>query len=241
MIQAIQNCHLCALANTRTNTVPGQGNSNAVVLFVGEGPGHDEDLQGLPFVGRSGKYLTQVMESVGIQRQDVYITNVVKCRPPNNRDPLQQELKACSDYLDAQIQLINPRIIVTLGRFSMRRWFPNGSITRIHGQIRNIGHGRIALAMFHPAAALRNPKWQGEFVKDMGKLPLLIERAQKADALAERGEGIPAGAPHPGDMDYIEPEPTSSLDRTAADSGKSMPPEDEPDDESDDAEQLSLL
>jgi DNA polymerase len=175
-------------------------------MFVGEGPGYEEDQQGLPFVGRSGQYLTQVMNESGIRRKDVYITNVVKCRPPGNRDPLPLELEACSGYLDRQVALINPRIIVTLGRFSMRRWFPTGSITKIHGQIRNIGHGRIALAMFHPAAALRNPKWQDAFSNDMRKLPPLIERALEADRRAAAGEALPAGAPHPGDPDYVAPQ-----------------------------------
>jgi uracil-DNA glycosylase family 4 len=198
----IRVCRLCALASGRTHAVPGDGAADAVVMFVGEGPGFDEDKQGLPFVGRSGQYLTQVMNDAGIRRNDVYITNVVKCRPPNNRDPMPQELEACSGYLDRQVALINPRIIVTLGRFSMRRWFPTGSITKIHGQIRNIGQGRIALAMFHPAAALRNPKWQDAFTNDMRKLPPLIERALEANRRAGAGEALPAGAPHPGDPDY---------------------------------------
>jgi DNA polymerase len=192
------------LANGRTHAVPGEGDYNAVVMFVGEGPGFAEDVQGRPFVGRSGKFLTAMLRKVEIRREDVYITNVVKCRPPNNRDPLPQELEACSSYLERQIEIINPRIIVTLGRFSMRRWFPDGSITKAHGQVRNIGRGRVVLAMFHPAAALRNPQWEVEFEKDLQKLPGLIERAVKANEAAARGEALPAGAPHPGDPDYME-------------------------------------
>ena len=118
-----------------------------------------------------------IRDSLGIARSDVYITNVVKCRPPKNRDPLPAELEACADYLEQQVAIINPRIIVTLGRFSMKRWFPEGSITRVHGQVRNIGRGRIAVAMFHPAAALRNPQWQTEFEQDMAKLPPLSPEA----------------------------------------------------------------
>ncbi len=196
-------CQRCPLAQTRTRAVPGEGNLNAVVMFVGEGPGFDEDRQGRPFVGRSGQFLTATLAQFGIERRAVYITNVVKCRPPQNRDPLPTELEACSGYLTRQIELINPRIIVTLGRFSMRRWFPEGAITQIHGRVRNIGRGRIALAMFHPAAALRNPTWQSAFVQDMAKLPALIERAERANAAAARGEALPAGAPHPGDADYV--------------------------------------
>ncbi len=196
-------CTLCNLAKTRTHAVPGEGDHGAVVMFVGEGPGADEDRQGRPFVGRSGQYLTSVLDEVGIARADVFITNVVKCRPPKNRDPLPAELTACSGYLERQIEWINPRIIVTLGRFSMQRWFPGGSITRIHGQVRNIGRGRVALAMFHPAAALRNPTWQTDFARDMAKLPALIERAKRANEAAARGEALPAGVPHPGDPDFV--------------------------------------
>jgi len=201
----INHCERCPLYETRTNAVPGEGDTNAVVMFVGEGPGFDEDRQGRPFVGRSGKFLTEVLSNVGIRREDVFITNVVKCRPPDNRDPQQKELDACSDYLAQQVELVNPRIIVTLGRFSMKRWFPKGAITKIHGQIRNIGQGRVAVAMFHPAAALRNPKWRAEFENDFRKIPPLMKRAIEADKKAARGEGLPAGVPHPGDAEYDTP------------------------------------
>ena len=196
-------CQRCPLAQTRTCAVPGEGNLNTVVMFVGEGPGFDEDRQGRPFVGRSGQYLTDTLARLGIARSDVYITNVVKCRPPQNRDPLPAELDACGDYLTRQVEIVNPRIIVTLGRFSMRRWFPEGAITQLHGRVRNIGHGRVALAMFHPAAALRNPQWRTAFEQDLAILPGLIERAQRANAAAARGEALPAGALHPGDDGYV--------------------------------------
>ena len=189
----VNGCQLCVLAQGRTKAVPGEGNTNAVVMFVGEGPGQDEDRQGRPFVGRSGKFLTEMLTQVGIDRKDVYITNVVKCRPPNNRDPETAELAACEDYLTRQVEIVNPRIIVTLGRFSMRRWFATGSITKIHGKITNIGRGRVAIAMFHPAAALRNPAWRTAFEQDMAVLPGLIERAEKANAAAELGDSIAGG------------------------------------------------
>lgn len=195
----VARCQRCPLALGRTQAVPGEGNLSAVVMLVGEGPGADEDRQGRPFVGRSGQFLNETLARLGIARADVYITNVVKCRPPNNRDPLPDELAACNDYLARQIEIVNPRIIVTLGRFSMRRWFPEGGITQLHGRVRNIGRGRIAMAMFHPAAALRNPQWRIAFEQDMAQLPALIERARRANAAAERGEALPAGAPHPGD------------------------------------------
>lgn len=201
----VHGCPKCPLALTRTNAVPGHGNYSSLVIFVGEGPGFEEDKQGKPFVGRSGRFLTENLERIGLQREDVFITNVVKCRPPENRDPTTEEIAACSDYLTRQILLINPRIIVTLGRHSMCRWLPGASITRIHGQIKNIGRGRVLLPMFHPAAALRSDTWRVEFEKDFLVLPRLIERARRANEAAERGEGLPAGVPHPGDPDYVDP------------------------------------
>jgi uracil-DNA glycosylase family 4 len=231
-------CRACPLANGRTHAVPGEGDYNAVVMFVGEGPGFEEDRQSRPFVGASGRFLTEILQANGIRRQDVYITNVVKCRPPENRDPLPDELEACSAYLDRQVELINPRIIVTLGRFSMRRWFGDVGITRVHGQIRNIGHGRVALAMFHPAAALRNPQWRADFERDMQKLPPLIQRAQAADAAAARGEALPAGAPHPGDPDYAPHE--GSDDATGANVHNHRHGDTAPDDDAD-FSQPSLL
>jgi DNA polymerase len=215
--EEVRGCPLCPLATTRTHAVPGEGPYDAVVMFVGEGPGADEDAQGRPFVGRSGQFLTRMLENTGIRRDEVYITNIVKCRPPQNRDPQPNEIFACAGYLDRQIALINPRIIVTLGRHSMQRWFPGESITKVHGQVRNIGHGRVALAMFHPAAALRNPKWRDDFEKDMQRLPGLIERAKKANAAALRGEALPAGAPHSGDGEREmgeQPESPSRKQRT---------------------------
>ena len=200
--EEIRSCQQCPLAETRTFAVPGEGDLNAVVMFVGEGPGHDEDKNGRPFIGRSGRFLIETLQNAGLRREDVYITNVVKCRPPQNRDPAPSELKACAGYLTRQVEIINPRIIVTLGRFSMRRWFAQGTITRIHGRVKNIGRGRVAVAMYHPAAALRNPQWRAAFEQDFAQLPALIARAKRANEAAQRGAARPAGVPHPGDMDY---------------------------------------
>ncbi|MEZ4582711.1 MAG: uracil-DNA glycosylase [Caldilineaceae bacterium] len=196
-------CQRCPLAMTRTHAVPGEGNADAVVMFVGEGPGFEEDRQGRPFVGRSGQYLTETLSKVGIRRKDVYITNVVKCRPPDNRDPQPAELAACDDYLARQVEIINPRIVVTLGRFSMRRWFKEGGITKIHGKITNIGRGRVAIAMFHPAAALRNPQWRVEFEAHAVVAGVLIARAERQ---CRRRTGRSCRrVPHPGDADYVPP------------------------------------
>jgi uracil-DNA glycosylase len=200
--EQVKACPACPLCESRTHAVPGDGSYRALVMFIGEGPGFEEDRKGLPFVGKSGKFLTEMLNSVGIERSDVYITNIVKCRPPKNRDPRPDEIATCSGYLERQIAMINPRIIVTLGRHSMNRWFPDASITKVHGQIRNIGRGRVALPLFHPAAALRNPAWRADFVQDIQKLPALIERAARANEAALRDEALPAGVPHPGDPDY---------------------------------------
>jgi len=174
----VHGCQRCALSGGRIQAVPGSGDPNARVMFVGEGPGAAEDKLGLPFVGRSGKFLDQMLEKIGLLRQDVYITNVVKCRPPANRDPFPAELDACADYLTRQIHLIDPHIIVTLGRFSMARWFPQAKITQIHGQVQEIKPGRLVMAMFHPAAALRNPAWRTAFEQDIQRLPGLIRQAK---------------------------------------------------------------
>ena len=170
----IRSCTLCRLCEGRTHAVPGEGNPNPLVLFVGEGPGAEEDRLGRPFVGRSGRFLDGMIESIGLRRQDVFITNVVKCRPPKNRDPRPDEVAACRGYLDRQIELLAPRVLVTLGRFSMQRWFPGERITQIHGQAKAIGPQRVVLALFHPAAALRNPQWRDAFAADMQKLPGLL-------------------------------------------------------------------
>ncbi len=201
----VRECRQCDLCQQRQNAVPGEGNPESVIMFVGEGPGADEDEQGRPFVGRSGQLFTQILEEKGLQREDVYITNVVKCRPPNNRDPLPGEIAACRHYLDRQIEIINPRIIVTLGRISMQRWFPGARITQIQGKAKNIGLGRCAIPLLHPAAVLRDPRRRAEFERIVARLPGLIRRAQKANEEAAKGERLPAGVPHPEDTEAESP------------------------------------
>ncbi len=169
-------CVLCTLAQTRKLSVPGEGPAPAPVMLIGEGPGRNEDEQGRPFVGASGKFLDELLAAGGLQRAQVYITNVVKCRPPENRDPQPAEVAACAGYLERQIELVDPRVIVTLGRVSMARWFPVERISAIHGQAREFG-GRLVVPMFHPAAALHQPKIRPQLLEDFGKLPELIARA----------------------------------------------------------------
>ncbi len=173
---AIHGCTLCALSKGRTQAVPGEGPVNADIMFIGEGPGFHEDRQGRPFVGAAGQFLEELLASINLTRQQVYIANVVKCRPPGNRDPLPDELSACAPYLDRQIELIRPKVIVTLGRFSMARFFPGASISKIHGQPKRVGNV-LVVPMFHPAAALHQPKWRPVVEADFKKLPGFIAEA----------------------------------------------------------------
>jgi DNA polymerase len=174
----IRQCKKCELAHSRKNSVPGTGPVNAEIMLIGEGPGFHENEQGLPFVGASGKFLTQLLNDGGVPRDTVFITNVVKCRPPGNRDPQEQELKACSTFLDKQIEVINPLIIITLGRFSMARYFENARISKIHGQAvwRN---GRLIVPMYHPAAALHQPKLRSVILHDFAQLKDLISKEKE--------------------------------------------------------------
>ena len=151
----VRICTDCPLSEHRTNAVPGEGPANASIMLIGEGPGFHEDKQGRPFVGASGRFLDQLIVSAGLKREELFIANVVKCRPPNNRDPQPEEIAACRKYLDRQIGLINPKVVVTLGRYSMARFFPNQTIGKIRGKARNID-GRLIYPMYHPAAALHN-------------------------------------------------------------------------------------
>lgn len=170
-------CTLCQLAQGRTHAVPGEGPVPATLMFIGEGPGATEDKTGRPFVGQAGKLLSTLLQGIGLRREDVFIANVVKCRPPGNRDPEPAEIEACKAYLDRQIEIVNPRVIVTLGRFSMARWFPNARITQIHGQPKRDGD-RMVIAFFHPAAALRQPNFMTGLKDDFQKLPGWIADAQ---------------------------------------------------------------
>ena len=179
--EQIAGCPKCALAKTRTHAVPGDGNPNADIVFIGEGPGFHEDQQALPFVGPAGKFLDELLASIKLNRRDVYICNVIKCRPPNNRDPLPGEIGACEPWLDQQIEIIRPRMIVTLGRFSMSRYFPGQSIGRIHGQPKQIGDVTV-VPMYHPAAALHQASLRSTIQDDFQKLPAILEEALRTQA-----------------------------------------------------------
>jgi uracil-DNA glycosylase len=186
----VRVCQKCILAQGRTHAVPGEGPEDALIMFIGEGPGFHEDRQGRPFVGAAGNYLNELLEKIDLKREEVYITNVVKCRPPGNRDPEPSEIDACRPYLDRQIDLIRPRLVVTLGRFSMQRYFPGASISRIHGQPKRVGNV-IYFPMFHPAAALHQPRWRTLVEEDMLKIPDLLA---KLDEIEEQDDTEPPQA-----------------------------------------------
>lgn len=179
--QEVSVCEKCRLCKGRTHAVPGEGNSQAKILFIGEGPGFNEDQQGRPFVGKAGHLLEEALASINLKRSDVFITNVVKCRPPENRDPNPDEIAACNEYLERQIEALNPQVIVTLGRFSMAKFFPGQKISLIHGRAK-AGRKRLYIAMYHPAAALRSDKTLAEFRADFAKIPLIIAEAERRAA-----------------------------------------------------------
>lgn len=176
LAEQIAACPKCGLAKTRTHAVPGEGNPNAEIVFIGEGPGFHEDQQARPFVGPAGKFLDELLASIGLKRENVYIGNVIKCRPPNNRDPLPSEIGACKPWLDEQIEIIQPKVIVTLGRFSMNRYFPGQSIGRVHGQPSRVGDTTV-VPMYHPAAALHQASLRRTIEQDFQKLPAILEEA----------------------------------------------------------------
>ena len=172
--QAVRSCQDCDLYQGRTNTVPGEGSPHADIMFIGEGPGFNEDKQGRPFIGAAGQFLTQLLSSIGLAREDVFITNMVKCRPPNNRDPLPGETEACAHYLDEQIEEIKPKIIVPLGRHALARWFPNEPIGKLRATPKRFGD-LILFPLYHPAAALHNGGLRATIEEDFAKLGALLD------------------------------------------------------------------
>ena len=173
LYQELASCQDCELAKYRTLVVPGEGPGDAELLFIGEAPGWHEDQQGRPFVGAAGEFLDQLLASINLLRRQVYIANVVKCRPPQNRDPLPAEIKSCSKWLDQQVDIIRPKMIITLGRYSLARYFPNESISKIHGRARKRGN-IIYYPMYHPAAALHQGSLRKIIEADMLQIPQIL-------------------------------------------------------------------
>ncbi len=187
----VRVCTRCRLHEGRGKAVPGEGSPDTEVVFVGEGPGFNEDREGRPFVGRAGGLLVQLLGSIGWQREDVFITNVVKCRPPDNRDPQPDEIAACAPYLRRQLEALDPAVVVTLGRYSMGAFMPGARIGQVHGTTAPIDpelgpSDGVAFAMYHPAAALRTPALERESYADIARVPAVLERARE-----HRAEAVP--------------------------------------------------
>jgi len=227
----VRDCTRCRLHETRTKAVPGEGDPDTEVMFVGEGPGFNEDREGRPFVGRAGGLLERLLGHVGWSRDDVFITNVVKCRPPDNRDPEPDEMAACAPYLRRQLEALDPSVVVTLGRFSMGTFMPGVRITQAHGTTRLAdpetgARDATVFAMYHPAYALRNPAVERESFEDMAHIPdvLLAARARRHDpSTPSTAESAPT--PEPAAATPAPPEPAPN----------------QPSSSSPDADQLSLF
>ena len=193
----IGKCKKCPLHENRTNTVPGEGNAKADLLFIGEGPGKKEDELARPFVGPAGKLLEELLGTINLTREDVFIANVVKCRPPGNRDPLPEEVEACWPYLQQQVALINPKLIILLGRHSLDRFIPNMKISQARGkpmrrEVENLGR-YVFYPIYHPAAALHNPNNREPLLEDFRRIPTVLEEVAKLpakDAAEESEENI---------------------------------------------------
>lgn len=181
--EEIRACTLCRLCEQRTHAVPGEGNHASKVVFVGEGPGKNEDEQGIPFCGASGRLLDELLASINMTRQDVFITNIVKCRPPNNRDPLPDEKETCArTYLDRQLAIIKPLLIVTLGRHALSHFIPNLKISEVHGQPKRY-NSQVFLALYHPAVALYNGGMRETLQQDFLIIPPLLQKIQSKSTL----------------------------------------------------------
>lgn len=179
-------CQNCPLAKTRTNAVPGEGDPNSDILLIGEAPGANEDKNGVPFCGQAGKFLDEMLEGIGLSRDKVFVTNTVKCRPPLNRDPEEEEKKACRPYLERQFEIIKPKLIVLLGRHSMATYLPAaGTITTAHGKAFRKPTGQVFLPLYHPAAALHNGGLRQTLIDDFNKIPAILKKI--------KAEGSPSG------------------------------------------------
>ena len=182
-------CQQCEIAKYRNKIVPGEGAEDAGIMFIGEAPGWHEDQQGRPFVGPAGKYMDELLASIGLSRKQVYIANVIKCRPQGNRDPLPTEIQNCRHWLERQIEIICPKMIATLGRYSMAMFFPGRSISRIHGAAQKRDNV-IYYAMYHPAAALHQASLRQAIEEDMLKIPSLLAEAERMEEVKQEPEQL---------------------------------------------------
>jgi uracil-DNA glycosylase family 4 len=215
----VRVCMGCRLAEGRTKSVPGEGSADTEVVFVGEGPGQNEDRQGRPFVGAAGTLLEELLGMIGWSRDDVFITNVVKCRPPNNRDPEPDEIAACQPFLQRQLEVLDPALLVTLGRFSLQTFMPGDRISRVHGTERAIdpssgARAATGYALYHPAAALRQGSLKETMQRDMAAVPEVLVRARAERAAAQPEPATttstaPPEAPEPATLTSPAAEPAA--------------------------------
>ncbi len=184
--EEVSSCLKCSLCKTRINAVPGEGNYNTDVMFIGEAPGANEDKEGIPFCGAAGKFLNEMLSEIGFVREDIFITNTVKCRPPENRDPEDIEKSACRPYLERQIALIKPKLIVALGRHAAASLLPGQpSISKIHGHALKRSNGIIYLPLYHPAAALHNGGLRQTLKDDFSKIPAILKKIEETKPVQE--------------------------------------------------------
>ncbi len=184
IIKECKTCNKCSLRKTAVQVVPGAGSPNAEIMFIGEAPGANEDKEGVPFCGAAGKFLDELLDSIGLEREDVFITNIVKCRPPGNRDPLPDEIKSCKGWTNALIKAINPRIFVLLGRFAMGKFFPKLQISKVHGNAYK-KWDRLFFIMYHPAVALYNGSFRDVLFSDFIKLKKLLDGDEREVIILE--------------------------------------------------------
>jgi len=177
--QEIANCSACPLSKTRKNTVPGEGSVKAKIMFIGEAPGATEDEKGIPFCGQAGKFLDEMLGNIGLNREDVFILNTLKCRPPDNRDPEDSEKEACRPFLERQFEIINPKLIVPMGKHAVLNFLPGaGTISQLHGRVLKRPNGKIYFPLYHPAAALHNGGLRSTLVDDFNKIPAILEKIE---------------------------------------------------------------
>jgi len=194
--QEVNQCRLCGLHQGRVKAVPGEGPVDARIMFIGEGPGYHEDRQGRPFVGPAGQLLNELLAMAGLKREEVFIGNVIKCRPPRNRDPQPDEIETCtSTYLFRQIEAINPQAIITLGRFSMALFLPGRKISDIHGKPFQIER-RLVVPMIHPAAALHQPRYRTQIEEDFRRVPEILQQAERQAAQEQAARAPVDDQPH---------------------------------------------
>ena len=190
LAQEVISCTKCKLCKSRTHAVPGEGNVHTDIIFVGEAPGENEDKKGIPFCGASGNFLEKMLESINMKRNEVYITNIVKCRPPGNRDPEEEEIESCKEYLERQIDFIKPKVICTLGRYSLHYFYPEFIISKVHGKIYNYKDTIKLIPLYHPAVGLYRDSMKKVLLDDFK----IIKEAISQNSTTQQEKKIPSSS-----------------------------------------------